>query len=394
MRPDISVCTWCFLYSFALMFINHFQMLGAWRVLIVFWIIASVITLVALVALYYATLRDQVNANVDANQTASMAHFKAQLKEIEGDILQERLKPEEAEAAKAELARDAMRLKNAASTPDKGGKNPSRHIFALAILGVLVASFGIYATLGNPSLVSQPIAGRTQPPATNIDVGEAVARVEETLKKNPNDVRGWTVLGPIYMRTGRYADAVNAYRQVLALGPISADVETNLAEALMMQNSGVAEGEAMQLLQSAAKRDAAHVRSRFYLAGEATRSNDFEPAVKLWRELLALSAGGEVWVAPAKEGLAIAEAGLSGDVPPVSTAAPSSEMITNMVEGLSERLEADGGTIEEWLRLVRSRLVLGETEKAQAAYDAAKLAFPDAVTRAELDDMALQAGLK
>ncbi len=367
-------------------------MSGALRVLIVFWILASIITLVALVALYYAAQGEQVNANMDANQLASMAHFKAQLKEIENDIAQERLTPAEAEAAKAELAREAMRVEQAET--DRSAPKATKHIFALAGLGVFVLSFGIYVMLGNPNLPAQPLAARTPPPTTNMDVDEAVVRVEETLKKNPSDVRGWTVLGPIYMRTGRFADAVNAYRQVLHLAPATPDAETNLAEALMMQSNGVAGPEALQLLQSAAKRDPEHVRSRFYLAGEATRAKDYENAVTLWRDLLALSVGGEAWVEPAQSGLAVAEAGLSGDAPATASDPASAEMIAGMVEGLSARLQADGGSIEEWTRLVRSRLVLGDMEKAQAAYDAAKSAYPDAVTRAELDDMALQAGLE
>jgi cytochrome c-type biogenesis protein CcmH len=64
-----------------------------------------------------------------------------------------------------------------------------------------------------------------------------------------------------------------------------------------------------------------------------------------------------------------------------------------MVEGLAARLEAEGGTIAEWTQLVRSRLVLGETEKAGAAYRAARLAYPDAGDRQALDVLAADHGL-
>jgi cytochrome c-type biogenesis protein CcmH len=42
-------------------------------------------------------------------------------------------------------------------------------------------------------------------------------------------------------------------------------------------------------------------------------------------------------------------------------------MVLGMVERLSERLHRDGGDPEGWVRLVRSYLVLGEPEAAQAA---------------------------
>ena len=64
-----------------------------------------------------------------------------------------------------------------------------------------------------------------------------------------------------------------------------------------------------------------------------------------------------------------------------------------MVEGLSSRLLESGGTIDEWTRLVRSRLVLGQTEAAQLAYDAARKAYPSAGDRAELDVLAADNGL-
>ena len=64
-----------------------------------------------------------------------------------------------------------------------------------------------------------------------------------------------------------------------------------------------------------------------------------------------------------------------------------------MVDGLDARLKAQGGTIEEWTQLVRSRLVQGRTGEAQAAYAAARKAYPQAVDRAELDALALSSGL-
>ena len=64
-----------------------------------------------------------------------------------------------------------------------------------------------------------------------------------------------------------------------------------------------------------------------------------------------------------------------------------------MVDGLAARLYDSGGSIEEWTRLVRSRLVLGETELAQADYDKARAAYPDPAGRQELDVLAADNGL-
>ena len=41
--------------------------------------------------------------------------------------------------------------------------------------------------------------------------------------------------------------------------------------------------------------------------------------------------------------------------------------IRGMVQGLAERLQPGGGTLEEWLRLIRAQSVLGDTETARAS---------------------------
>ena len=60
------------------------------------------------------------------------------------------------------------------------------------------------------------------------------------------------------------------------------------------------------------------------------------------------------------------------------------DQINNMVEGLAERLYADGGSPEEWARLLRSRWVLGQREQIQKDYNLIKQIFknePDVIER-------------
>ena len=59
------------------------------------------------------------------------------------------------------------------------------------------------------------------------------------------------------------------------------------------------------------------------------------------------------------------------DLAPADRAA----MIQNMVARLAERLRDEGGTVEEWLRLISSYGVMGRSEEAAAAYAAARRDF-------------------
>ncbi|WP_108258339.1 hypothetical protein [Mangrovicoccus ximenensis] len=69
-------------------------------------------------------------------------------------------------------------------------------------------------------------------------------------------------------------------------------------------------------------------------------------------------------------------------------------MIRGMVEGLAGRLADQGGSPEEWARLIGALGVLGETERAQDIYGEARTVFAaDPEGLAKVDAAAQQAGL-
>lgn len=348
-----------------------------------FWLLAIVVTAVACAALYYAARAHTVNATAGAVDDATAAHFRLQLKEIDTDIASGRLNDAEGQAARAEMARELLRLKGEATcAPTHAARQP---IVLLALLATVVVTFGAYAYLGRPDLPAQPLASRS---VADMTLEEAVTRIEQQLTRTPDDLRGWAAIGPAYMQQGRFADAERAFRRIIELDGPTADRESDLAEAVMMRQGGSAEGEPLQLFESAASRDPNHLRARFYLAGEATRAGEYQSAMAQWSALIAMANGDEPWFATAQAGLAAAEEALNtGD------SLPTQVDIEGMVEGLSARLADEGGTIAEWTRLVRSRLVLGQTELAQQAYEAARAAHPDAATRTELDVLAADNGL-
>jgi cytochrome c-type biogenesis protein CcmH len=59
-------------------------------------------------------------------------------------------------------------------------------------------------------------------------------------------------------------------------------------------------------------------------------------------------------------------------------------MIQGMVARLAARLEEDGGSADEWLRLISSYNVMGKPEQAQAAYAQAKAALAGQTTQLDL----------
>lgn len=352
-----------------------------------FWLLALAVTAIACAALYYAGAGRRTTAPAVAEDTPELAHLKLQLREIEADTALGRLEAAEAVAARGEVAREVMRVK-AESTVAARPATSRRLVVGVAVAATAVLSFGVYAALGRPEVPAAPLQARADIPPKDMTIESAVAQIEKRLAAAPDDLQGWTVIAPAYMQLGRFGDAAAAIRKVIALDGPTADRETDLGEALMMAANGSATGEPLKLFESAAARDPAHVRSRYYIAGEAMQRGDFTAAKADWEALVALGKGDEPWLPNAKAGLEAAVAALNGDV-----ALPDNTAVAAMVDGLAERLKSKGGSIEEWTRLVRSRLVQGQKELAQQAYDAARKAFPDAKVRTELDVLAADNGL-
>ena len=328
-----------------------------------------------------------VNATA-LDSTDSNSHFRLVLAGIDADVASGKLGEADANAAKGELAREVLRLKSENRVDSPAGVPFGRMPLLAGLGSVAVLAFALYAWLGSPNLPAQPLAGRTEVAAQSVDLEDAIAQIERQLAATPDDLRGWTVIAPAYLELGRFGDAANAYRRVIELGGPTPDLQTRLAEALMLEAGEGGSPEAVGLLREVAAADPEHVLSRLYLASELTRAGDYPAAIAAWQEALALSQGGEPWLQAAQQGLAVAQ---NGGVAPAQDA--EAEMIGQMVSGLATRLDAEGGTVAEWTQLVRAYLVLGDRDRAQAAYDDAVVAYPKTADRGPLDTLALGAAL-
>src|SRR5690606_31792088 len=125
----------------------------------VFWILAIVVTAAACGTLYHAAVRQPVNAAADA---ATNAHFRLQLKELDGHLAGGRLGPAEAQAARGEIAREVLRLQQE-QAGQGGASDRQRQGLLLAIAATVIIAFAGYAALGQPGLPAQPLAARTAP---------------------------------------------------------------------------------------------------------------------------------------------------------------------------------------------------------------------------------------
>lgn len=342
-----------------------------------FWAFAVVGAALVVGWLFLSNLRAGDDPSVNEQR---LYPFKDVLREIDNDVISGKLSPEEAVAAKGELARELIRSR--LEQNDASGPRFGLGAMGVGALLVLALAFGSYGMLGSPHLPGQPLSERT----ASIGYESIVLRIQLHLMEAQDDADGWRALATLRMEMGEFVLAADAYRRALELGLPDADLQTDLAEALLLVGSREARTEAKELLRSAVTLEATHVRSRLYLASELTSTGLFEAAAPLWQQALDAAKGDEPWLEAARQGLAVTRGG-----EPIPVGQP--DMISGMVKGLHARLFADGGNIEEWTQLVRSYLVLDDIPNAQRSYDAAVSAFPDVSQRNDLDSLALAAGL-
>lgn len=367
------------------------------------WFLFALMTAAAIFAVLWPLARART-----ARRNNDIAVYRDQLDEIARDRAAGLIGEAEAEAARVEASRRLIAAADAAERPDAApapGETFRRRAAALATLVALpVIGAGLYLTHGSPQLPGQPFASREVAPPQNRSLETLIAQVEAHLEKNPEDGRGWEVIAPVYMRYGRFDDAVKARRNALRFIGATADREADLGEALAAAANGVMTDEAKAAFERALALNAKNLKGRFFLGVVAQQDGARDKAAAIWRDMLKDIAPDSPWNGMVRQALASVEGAPAPDPATAgATPGPSAEdvaasekmdpsdraaMVRGMVERLAERLKLDGSDVEGWLRLVRAYTVMGERERAlSAAADARRALGHDADKLRRLDEL-------
>jgi cytochrome c-type biogenesis protein CcmH len=322
---------------------------------------------------------------------SEIAVYRDQLAEIDRDLQAGSIGSKEAGAARVEVSRRLLQA--AAETrqyavPLAGKHLSTRKLAVLAIASVClpVLAGGLYLHLGSPIAASILIA--TEPSETDSNaapVESMVNQVESYLKESPDDGRGWETLAPIYMRMGRYDDAIRAWQNAIANLGDDVEREESLGESFVAAASGIVTKEARDAFDRARSMDPNNVTARFYAGLAAKQDGRRDEAARLWRDLIAEAPPVAEWADTVRDALA------QLDVPPAAGGEQSLgedqiAMIKYMVDSLAERLKTDGRDVDGWIRLVQSYNVLGDRAKFEAAVaDARKALAADPVKLARFE---------
>lgn len=358
--------------------------------MILFWIIAGVLTLAAAVVLAAPLFDTRKFKSEDA---FALEVYRDQLAELTRDEQRGLLSPEQARAAQIEIERRILAL-------DEGKKfqpaRPPSHHLTLAMAVILpLAGFGLYLMLGSPQLPSQSAMDRLAEERTR--TSPEVQALEAKVEQSPSDAQGWIDLGRAYVDVERAKDAKDAFAKAMALGRKEPDLLRQFAHAAILSEGGRVTTDAQSALQRVLSADPSDPTSRFFLALAKAQNQDVEGALADWltlerqlppqaplRQLLSENidkaarqlgkdpaklpgrAGGSAPAGPSAEDMAAAEQ---------MTPEQRQAFIESMVARLAAKMKEEPENLEGWIRLANAYGVLEKREEARAAWaEAAKRA--------------------
>lgn len=305
------------------------------------------------------------------------------------------------------------------SGTDRRISTPTIILIAAGVIAAASAAVAISRSRGGESETASP-HGSVKPSSPVGSVEQKIAELEGKLKKEPNNPEGWRLLGWSYFETGDLMRSAAAYRRAAEIEPGNAENWSSLGEALQTASQDVSP-EAAAAFERALKLDPTDPRARYFSAVQKDLKGEHKAAVDDWIALLKDTPAGAPWeqdlrrtiqqVAekekidiagrmPAPSGGSAATAAIPGptaqDIAAASSMPPSqqSEMVRGMVDRLANRLKTNPKDANGWMRLMRARMVLGETDAAAAALRSGLAAFKgDAAVEAQLNKAADDLGV-
>ena len=264
-----------------------------------------------------------------------------------------------------------------------------------------------YARLGTPQLGNIAYTDRDiASEQAAIGNGPSEQQIEGLLDKlsghldaNPDDLKGWLMLGRSLITLGRYMESANAFKRAADLRPADPEILTDYAEALIFANDKKVSTVVYRKLHKAMADAPDNPKTRYYVALYKAQNNDLPGALQEWVDIAAMSPTDAPWMIPVRQQMkaAFSETGINPEtikptaialeiaaaMPSPSPSGPSAEeiadarkmssaeqekMINAMVERLALRLKENPDDPKGWAQLGRSYQTLNRLEASRDAY--------------------------
>ena len=134
-----------------------------------------------------------------------------------------------------------------------------------------------------------PISPPEGPPPA--EVASKIQALKDIVNKDPKNLSAWVEMGNLYFDSNQPKEAIEAYRQYLAVKPDNPDVRTDMG--IMYRKLGEFD-RAIEEFKKAAQSDPNHVNSRYNLGLVLLHDKqDMKGAIKVWEDYLRVDPNSE-----------------------------------------------------------------------------------------------------
>jgi len=306
-----------------------------------FWIVVSVLTVLALGLVVFPLWR----------KTAHSAENEVERSELNIVIYQERvaelaqieLSAEQRALAEAELEKTL--LQDLEATPPSVARQGVRWVALPVAVLLPVLALGMYWQFGSPQLLQAPAPEQQAQQPAMPPIDELVARLETKMQAQPDDPKGWEMLGRSYVVMERYPEAAAAYAKAVGLvGEQRADLLADYAEVLALQKEGQLTGQPATLVAKALSLEPEQPKILWLAGLVAVQQRDYPLAIQHWEKLLTkLTPDSESWQSVSMH---LKELKLESEMPVAAAAtkpaeAPTETAVVNSNKRLSIQVEID-----------------------------------------------------
>ena len=250
--------------------------------MIEFWLAAGLLLLVALAFLLIPVLRGRKAQSEEDRTALNVALYQERLAELQGQQAAGVLSAEQLQAGQDEAARELLDDTEGAAVERVSSLGKALPL--IAALLVPLCGLGLYLQWG----ASDKVALVEQFAQAPKSVGEMTARLEQTVKVQPDSAEAWYFLGRAYMAQSRPGDAATAFEKAVTIAGREPELLGQWAQALYFVGNKQWTAQLQGLTDEALQRDPQEATSLGLLGIAAFEGQRFKEAVGYWRRLVAV----------------------------------------------------------------------------------------------------------
>jgi cytochrome c-type biogenesis protein CcmH len=170
------------------------------------------------------------------------------------------------------------------------GRQAPAIVAGVAIILAAGALFMAWQKAKPPEAAPSQIAQNGQMAPEHMEMIDAL---KARLEKNPDDAKGWVMLGRSYAVLGRYDESAQAYERAINLIPNNPSLNSpslmvDYAEVLAIKNGRNYQGRPLDIVRSALQIDPGNPKGLLLIGKAAYQAGDFVHAAEYWEKLLPL----------------------------------------------------------------------------------------------------------